>query len=90
MNWLFLKYNYLVNPKIPKKKLILLTLVIKGIKMFDFGKRRIWAMNYTRHISLPKDWLRFQNIDAGDEVSIELTESGDLLINPAKEEDSKR
>ena len=58
--------------------------------MFNFGKRRIRAMNYTRHISLPKDWLRFQNIDAGDEVSIELTESGDLLIKTVKEEDYKR
>ena len=42
-------------------------------------------MNYTRQISLPKDWLRFKGIDSGDEVIIELTESGDLLIKPAKE-----
>lgn len=56
------------------------------IKMFEFGKRRIRAMNYTRQISLPKDWLRFRKIDAGNEVTIELTESGDLLIKPVKEE----
>jgi bifunctional DNA-binding transcriptional regulator/antitoxin component of YhaV-PrlF toxin-antitoxin module len=56
------------------------------IKMFEFGKRRIRAMNYTRQISLPKDWLRFKGIDAGNEVTIELTESGDLLIKPVKEE----
>ena len=52
--------------------------------MFSFGKRQIRAMNYTRQISLPKDWLRFKGIDSGDEVIIELTESGDLLIKPAK------
>ncbi len=55
------------------------------IKMFNFGKRQIRAMNYTRQISLPKDWLRFKGIDSGDEVIIELTESGDLLIKPVKE-----
>jgi phosphate uptake regulator len=54
--------------------------------MFNFGKRKIKAMNYTRHISLPKEWLRFQELDAGDEVLVELTESGDLVIKPVKEE----
>jgi len=43
------------------------------------------AMNYTRYVALPKDWLRFKKLDAGDTVVIELTESGDLLIKPAKE-----
>ena len=56
--------------------------------MFDFGKRKIKAMNYTRHISLPKDWLRFKGLDAGDDVIVELTESGDLLIRPMKGEDT--
>lgn len=45
------------------------------------------AMNYTRYIALPKDWLRFVRLDAGDEVVIELTEDGNLLIKPAKGED---
>lgn len=58
------------------------------IKTFGFGKRRVRAMNYTRQISLPKDWLRFKGIDAGDEVFIELTESGNLLIKPVKGEDA--
>ena len=57
--------------------------------MFDFGKRKIKAMNYTRHISLPKDWLRYKGLDAGDEVTVELTESGDLLIKPAKGADAQ-
>ena len=43
------------------------------------------AMNYTRYVALPKDWLRYKGLDAGDAVVIELTESGDLLIKPAKE-----
>lgn len=55
--------------------------------LFGFGKRQIRAMNYTRHISLPKDWLRYWGIDVGDEVKIELTESGYLLIAPVKEGD---
>ena len=53
--------------------------------MFDFGKRKIMAMNYTRYVALPKDWLRYKGLDAGDAVVIELTESGDLLIKPVKE-----
>ena len=53
--------------------------------MFDFGRRRIVPMNYTRYISIPKDWLRFQKIDEGDEISIRLTEDGNLLLVPVKE-----
>ena len=55
--------------------------------MFDFGKRKVMAMNYTRYIALPKDWLRFVGLDAGDEVIIGLTEDGDLRIKPVKGED---
>jgi len=53
--------------------------------VFTFGEKRIMAMNYTRYVALPKDWLRYKGLDAGDAVVIELTESGDLLIKPAKE-----
>ena len=56
------------------------------INVFSFGNRKIKAMNYTRHVSLPKDWLRYHNIDAGNEVKIELTEEGNLLIKPIKQE----
>ena len=42
-------------------------------------------MNYTRQISLPKDWLRFHDLDSGGEVVIQLTDDGDLLIKPAKD-----
>ena len=57
--------------------------------MFNFGKRKIKSVNYTRYLALPKDWLRFHGIDAGDEVTIELTESEDLVIKPEKEERTK-
>ena len=50
------------------------------IKMFSFGKRVVRAMNYTRQISLPKDWLRFHKLDAGSEVELLLTEEGDLVV----------
>lgn len=55
--------------------------------MFDFGKRKVKAMNYSRYVALPKDWLRFVRLDAGDEVVIELTEDGSLLIRPVKGDD---
>ena len=55
--------------------------------MFDFGKRKVTAMNYTRYIALPKDWLRFVRLDTGGEVIIGLTEDGNLLIKPVKRED---
>ena len=35
---------------------------------------------------MPKDWLRYEELDAGDEVSVELTENGDLLLKAAKAE----
>ena len=57
--------------------------------MFNFGKRKIKSVNYTRYLALPKDWLRFHGIDAGDEVLVELTERGDLVIKPVKEERKK-
>lgn len=56
-------------------------------EIFSFGKKKIMAMNYTRYIALPKDWLRFVRLDAGDEVIIELTEDGSLLIKPLKWDD---
>ena len=55
--------------------------------MFSFGKKKVMAMNYTRYVALPKDWLRFVRLDAGDEVVIGLTEDGNLLIKPVKVED---
>ena len=54
--------------------------------MFSFGKRKIKAMNYTRNISLPKDWLRFHGLERDDEVEVWLTASGNLLIKPLNEE----
>lgn len=56
------------------------------VKMFSFGKRKIMGMNYTRYIALPKDWLRHQELDSNDEVKIELTKDGDLLIKAMKRE----
>lgn len=52
--------------------------------MFNFGKRRVRVVNYTRQISLPKDWLRFEGLEEGGEVIVELTEEGDLLIKAVK------
>lgn len=52
--------------------------------MFNFGKRQIRGMNYTRQISLPKEWLRFHEIDTGNEIVLKLTEEGNLLLVPVK------
>lgn len=56
-------------------------------EVFTFSDKRIMAMNYSRYIALPKDWLRFKGLDAGDTVRITLTEEGDLEIKPVKGED---
>lgn len=43
------------------------------------------AMNFTRYIALPKDWLRNQGIDRGDELDLSMSEDGDLILrNPNK------
>lgn len=48
--------------------------------MLDFGNRQIIAMNYTRYMALPKDWLRTNGLDAGDAVKISLADDGSLKI----------
>jgi antitoxin component of MazEF toxin-antitoxin module len=53
----------------------------------DFSKRRILAANYSRYISLPKDWLWNWYLNRGDEITLGLNEDGILLITPKKEEE---
>lgn len=51
------------------------------VKPLNFGNRRIIAMNYTRYVALPKDWLYTNNLDAGDSIKITLSEDGNLKIS---------
>lgn len=53
--------------------------------MFEFGKRKIIAVHYTRYISLPKEWLRNHDLKKGDKLEIFLTDEGNLLIKPEGE-----
>lgn len=48
--------------------------------LLEFGNRHIVGMNYTRYVSLPKDWLRTNRLDAGDIVKLSLTDEGALKI----------
>ena len=54
------------------------------IDMFDFGKRRIVGMHYTRYIALPKAWLKNCGLEKGDFVQVLLRDDGSLLIRPAR------
>ena len=38
------------------------------------------GMNYTRYVSIPKDWLRFKGLDAGDDVEFILGENDNLVL----------
>lgn len=49
-------------------------------KLLEFGIRHIVAMNYSRYIALPKDWLHTNNLEAGDSVKLILSEDGSLKI----------
>jgi phosphate uptake regulator len=52
----------------------------KGLAKDGKIRRRIKAINYTRDIALPKDWVRSRGLDAGDEVEIEAMVNGDLRL----------
>jgi len=53
--------------------------------MFDFGKRNIMTMNYTRYLALPKVWIDAMRLGKGDQVKIEMDNENRLVITPAKE-----
>ena len=53
--------------------------------MFDFGKRNIMTMNYTRYLALPKTWIAAMSLEKGDQVKIEMDNENRLVITPAKE-----
>jgi antitoxin component of MazEF toxin-antitoxin module len=51
-----------------------------------FEPRKIRAMNYTHMVSIPKVWLRSNDLDTGDQVSLEMQEDGSLIIRPLRED----
>nr|QNO46202.1 hypothetical protein ABPEKODN_00015 [Methanosarcinales archaeon ANME-2c ERB4] len=53
--------------------------------MFDFEKRNIMTMNYTRYLALPKMWIDAMRLGKGDQVKIEMDNENRLVITPAKE-----
>lgn len=54
--------------------------------MFDFGKRNIMTMNYTRYLALPKTWIDAMRLGKGDQVKIEMDNENRLVITPSKEQ----
>ncbi|MBK5190961.1 MAG: AbrB/MazE/SpoVT family DNA-binding domain-containing protein [Methanosarcinales archaeon] len=56
---------------------------------FSFGRRKIVGMNYTRYVSIPKDWLRFKGLDAGDDVEFILGENDNLVLKKAEVQKSE-
>jgi len=43
-------------------------------------KRKILGYGYSKLVTLPKQWLRLNDIRKGDAVNIEMTKTGDLII----------
>lgn len=54
--------------------------------MLKLGKRRIWAVNYSRAVTLPLIWVKNMDLERGGEVEMIMDESGDLIIKAAKGE----
>jgi len=46
--------------------------------------RRIGKMNYSRTLTLPKEWLQGQNLDWGDTLDVGITPEGYLVLIPKK------
>jgi antitoxin component of MazEF toxin-antitoxin module len=55
------------------------------IKMLKLGKRRIWAVNYSRAVTLPLVWIKNMNLERGAVVEMEMSENGDLIVRVSKE-----
>lgn len=43
------------------------------------------AINYTRYVALPKQWLENKGLDEGDSITLYLNENGNIEIAPAVE-----
>ena len=54
--------------------------------MFDFGKRNIINMNYTRYLALPKVWVDAMRLEKGDQVKIEMDTENRLIISAVRNE----
>jgi AbrB family looped-hinge helix DNA binding protein len=51
---------------------------------FNMGRRQIRRVNYTRTISLPKVWLDTVGLKEGDNLDLEMTEDGSLVLRPQR------
>ena len=54
--------------------------------MFDFGKRKIMNMNYTRYLALPKAWIDAMRLEKGGRVNIEMDSENRLIISAVRNE----
>ena len=56
------------------------------INMLKLGKRRIWAVNYSRAVTLPLVWVRNSDLDKGDKVEMAMDMDGNLILKAVKGE----
>jgi antitoxin component of MazEF toxin-antitoxin module len=54
--------------------------------MFDFGKRKIMNMNYTRYLALPKAWIDAMRLEKGDQVKIEMDNENMPILSDVRNE----
>lgn len=54
--------------------------------MLKLGKRRIWAVNYSRAVTLPLIWVENMGLKRGDEVEMKMNTNGELILRAAKED----
>jgi len=52
--------------------------------MFDFEKRNIINMNYTRYLALPKAWIDTVRLEKGDQVKIEMDTENMLILSAVR------
>ncbi len=52
--------------------------------MFKLKNATIRAINYTRYIALPKQWLANMGLAEGDHVNVWLNRNGNIEIAPAE------
>lgn len=52
--------------------------------MFNFGKRKIQKSNYSYWVTLPLNWLQNNRLERGDEIELDMSETGELILKPIK------
>ena len=57
---------------------------MNSLKVIKTNRRRIFRINYSRAITLPKEWLESVGIDVGDLIEVKTQRDRKLVIKPLK------